>query len=97
MPYVEYAHVSNFGGNAGLTRDYVLGGISLSQGPWEVHMTGGVRVSSGVESATDDQVNWSVTYDLSNGFKVRAGVNHLRIGGRNTTGFGPMVGYWVTF
>jgi hypothetical protein len=97
LPYVEYAHFNNFSGTAGLTRDYVVGGASLLFAGWGIHAGGGGRFSSGVAPGTDYQANLSVTYDIADGFQIGAGVNHVRIGGRSSTGFAPVIGYRTTF
>jgi len=97
VPFVEYAYLANFGTIAGLTRTYLLGGASLMNGDWGLHAAAGARINSGVASGTDYQVNLSATYDLGGGLQVGAGINHLRLEGRHSTGFAPMLSYRRTF
>ncbi|HYZ23341.1 MAG TPA: hypothetical protein VE690_14415, partial [Rhodopila sp.] len=52
-PYLEYAHFDNFGGEAGLRRDYAIGGLTFTDSRWQAILAGGIRHNSGAEHGTN--------------------------------------------
>jgi len=90
-PYIEYARLNNFGGQADLDRNYVIWGLTSTKGKWELDLAGGARESHDAVAGTDQwdlQENISLTYEVIEKLRVGGGFNHIRVNdvGSNTLG-----------
>jgi hypothetical protein len=105
-PYIEYTHFSNFGGTAGLTRDYVIAGAAAGWRRWTLSLASGFRHSREVESDAgitpgrwDKQVNLSLAYEFRDlpGLSVGAGVNRIHLDDRTSNTAAVMTKYEFAF
>jgi len=96
-PFAEYTHFTNFRTLAGLERHYWLAGLAFKSGPWELDLAAGQRTSRGAASGTDQQQNLTLTYELVEGLRIGAGLNHVVIASRPSWAVGPALSYLITF
>ena len=92
-PFVEYAHFTNFQTVTGLERHYLQGGLAFKTGPWELDVAGGLRASRGSATGTDHQQNVTLTYEIVEGLRVGAGINHVTLGGRGSWTLAPALSF----
>lgn len=97
-PFLELAHFDNFANQAGLRRDYAIGGLTFQYARWQAILAGGLRRNSGSSAGTDQQHNATVTYRVTEALSVAAGVNHVRIvGAGDSWTVGPSLTYELGF
>ena len=96
-PFAEYAHFTNYAGINGLERHYALAGAALGFRGWELAASLGIRQSRGIAGGTDQQQNLSLTYEIIKDFKLGAGINHVRINGRQSWTLAPAASYHMAF
>lgn len=80
VPFGEYTSFSDFGGQDGLNRRYLVGGVALTWAKWELDISGGLRRSSGAEKVQGSQENISLSYEVMDGLRMGVGYNHVRVG-----------------
>ena len=97
VPYLEYAHFSDFSGVAGLERHYAVGGLTFTYARWQVGVAAGLRASQGAASGTDHQENVTFTYEVIPRFPVGIGVNHIVIDGKSSVALSPALTYTRAF
>jgi hypothetical protein len=96
-PFVEYAHFTNFAGIKSLERHYLLGGATIGFAKWELAATASLRDSRGIAAGTDHQQNISLTYEIIDGFKLGAGINHVTLAGKHSWTLAPAIAYSTSF
>jgi hypothetical protein len=98
-PFVEYTHFTNFAGVPGLERHYATAGATLGWASWELAAAAGLRRSSepGQPSTSDHQENLTLTYEIAEGLKAGAGINHISLNGRGSWTLAPALSYSRSF
>lgn len=97
MPFLEYAHFSNFGAIPGLNRHYAVGGLAFTYTRWQLSVAAALRNSSGAALGTDHQENITLTYQIVPRFQVGAGFNVINIAGRTSRAVSPALNYVRAF
>lgn len=97
-PFLEYTHFTNFADIKELERHYVLAGAAFGYRDWELDATAGLRRSATpAVTGTDHQETLSLTYEVIDGFKLGAGVNHVTLNGRGSWVLAPAIAYHRDF
>lgn len=98
-PIVEWVRVFDFGGDDGIGRDYLTGGVGVGWGAWNVAVaaTGRWTDNRAEPDAEDHQVQVSVGYAFESGIGIDVGAKHADDGDAQSWTVGAMLGYTLTF
>ena len=90
-PFLEYTHFSNFQGNPGLERHYVVGGLTFTYVRWQLAIAGGLRRTTDANNppgqaftnavATQENAAWDHQENISLNYTFPIERYNLSLGG----------------